>query len=528
MVARLFNSAVMAVMVAGASLFFTQPGEANVLSNAGFESDPAGPNQTILGWTSFGPNGYSETSSASAHSGTNYFKVYQSFNGETNFTGIYQDYISGPGASYSATGWAFNATNDLIAGQNAAWLEVTFRDSSANILALYRSRLITTNALATGGFFKNTWISLPITNQYDLNTYQITNTSETLLAPSGTVFARFQIVFQGDPLYSAGSVYFDDLSFNQTGGSPYGNMNIVWSDEFNSNSINPKIWTYDTGNGGWGNNELENYTSRTNNAFEGGGYLHIIAKAESYEGSSFTSARIKSEGLFSWEYGRIEWRAQLPEGVAFWPALWLLGVDISSIGWPECGEIDVMENNGSYIGTVQGSVHSGSDETGYYSFPGSDSVTSFHTYTLDWTTNAIMFYVDGHLYENQSNWTSSAGSYPFPFNQPFFIIMNLAIGGNYLGNPTIAAIDAGSVFPAELRVDYVRIYQTTDPLRLAVKQTKSGPILSWPANIVCHLEVQTNDPSIGFATNWVTVAAATNQIQIRTSAGGAYYRLASP
>jgi len=302
----------------------------------------------------------------------------------------------------------------------------------------------------------------------------------------------------------------------------------VWSDEFNSNSINPKIWTYDTGNGGWGNNELEYYTSRTNNAFEAGGYLHIIAKDESYEGASYTSARIKSQGLFSCQYGRIEWRAQLPEGVACWPALWLLGDNISSLGWPDCGEIDVMENNGSSLGTVQGSLHSGSDETGYYNFPGNDSAAGFHTYTLDWTTNAIIFYVDGHLYENQSNWTSSAGSYPFPFNQPFFIIMNLAVGGNYLGNPATNAINAGTVFPAELCVDYVRIYQTTDRLRLAVKQTDSGLDLSWPANIVCHLEVQTSQFPAGLGTNWVSIPTAINQILIKPAAGSAYYRLASP
>ena len=526
MIPRLPCFVIMAVLTLGSPVVWASGSNESELSNPGFESVSA--SQSLPGWTAYGPNGYSETSTNIAHSGSNYFKVYQAFNGQTNFTGIYQDYLSGPGAVYAASGWAFSATNDLIAGNNAAWLEVTFRDASANILALYRSALITTNTLAGRSFPKNTWANLVVTNQYDPSTGQKTHSTTALIAPPGTVFARYQVVFQGDPGYSAGSVYVDDLNFSPNGGNPYGNMNIVWSDEFNSNSINPKIWTYDTGNGGWGNNELEDYTSRTNNAFEAGGYLHLIAKSESYGGSSYTSARLKSQGLFSWQYGRIEWRAQMPAGVAFWPALWLLGTNISSIGWPQCGEIDVMENNGSNPGTVQGSLHSGSDETGYFNFIGDDSATNFHTYSLDWTTNAILFSVDGHVYENQSNWTSSAGSYPFPFNQPFFIIMNLAIGGNYLGNPTTSAINAGSNFPAELRVDYVRIYQATDPLRLAVKPAKSGIVLSWPSNIVCHLLVDTNQLVGASATNWVPVPFATNQIQIRPAAASAYYRLATP
>ena len=505
----------------------------NVLSNPGFELDPVGETTVLPSWTAYGGNAYSETSQTRAHSGTNYFKVYQAFNGQVNYTGIYQDYISGPGAVYSADGWAYTLASDRLAGQNAAWIEVTFRDANANVLALYRSALITTNAIANGAFPVNAWLDLPVTNQYNPVSDTITNVSSQLVAPAGTCFLRYQIVFQGDAHYSAGSVYFDDMNLRQVAGAPYGNLNIVWDDEFNSNSVNPAVWTYDTGNGGsnpgWGNNELEYYTRRTNNAFVADGCLHIVARKESANGFSYTSARLKSEGLFSWKYGRIEWRAQLPQGVGCWPALWLLGTNINSIGWPACGEMDVMENNGSNPSTVQGSLHSGSDETGFYNFTGGDTVTNFHTYTLDWTTNAILFYVDGHLYESQTGWGSStANPYPFPFNQPYFLIMNLAIGGNYLGNSTTNQINAGTVFPAEMLLDYVRIYRPTDPLRITVRKSGADLLLSWPSNIVCQVQVQTSLPAAGPGTNWTSLTAAGHQLQVAPGTGSGFYRLLSP
>jgi len=499
----------------------------NVLSNPGFESDPVGQTTTLLGWIAYGGNAFSETSPTLAHGGTNFFKVYQAFNGQVNYTGIYQDYVSGPGASYTADGWAYTISSDVLKGKNTAWIEVTFRDANANILALYRSALITTNTIVTGGLPPNTWTDLPITNQYNPATLTITNTVTQLVAPTGTYFARYQITLQGDPVTSAnGSIYFDDLNLVQTGGMPYGNWNITWSDEFNGAAINPQVWTYDIGNNGWGNSELEYYTSRTNNAFISGGLLHIIAKQESLGGASYTSARMKSQGLYSCRYGRLEWRAKLPSGVGSWPALWLLGTNITSpgTGWPKCGEIDVVENNGSNPGFVQGSLHSGSDETGYYNFFNGDSVTDFHTYTLDWTTNAFLFYVDGHLYQTQTSWTSSAGTYPFPFNQPFFLIMNLAIGGNYVGNPSTNQINAGTVFPAEMLVDYVRLYTPTSPLQIAISPTNAGLLLTWPSNIVCHLQMQTSYP----AGNWVDVTTTTNALPVGPSNTAAFYRLKSP
>ncbi len=506
----------------------------DVLSNPGFESDPMGETMSVAGWAPYGGNVYSESSQTLSHGGTNYLKVFQAFNGQVNYTGVYQDYISSPGAVYAADGWAYTASTDALAGQNVAWIEVSFHDATTtNVLGLYRTASITTNAISGGTFLTNTWVHLAITNQYDPVSFVVTNTSASLVAPAGTVFMRYQVVFQGDAKGSGGSVYFDDLNLNQISGLPYGNMNIVWDDEFNGNSINTNIWSFDLGNGGsnpgWGNNELEYYTSRTNNAFVAGGMLHIVARHESTNGFNYTSARMKSEDLFSFTYGRLEWRAQLPAGVGCWPALWLLGTNITSISWPGCGEVDVVENNGSNPFVEQGSLHSGSDETAIYNFVDGNAVTNFHIYTLDWMTNAFFFYVDGHLYETQTGWGSSTGNpYPYPFNQPFFLLMNLAIGGNYLGNPSQSSINAGTVFPSTMLVDYVRIYRETAPMAITASQTGSNLLLSWPANIMCHLETKTNFAASGPGTNWISVTTTNSQIAIAPTNGSGFYRLVSP
>ena len=304
----------LAVYIGVAALLFAAAGSkaASLLSNPGFESDPGGHNQNLLGWQMFGANVYNETGAAQAHGGTNYFKIYQAFNGAVNYSGIYQDYISGPGAVYSADGWAFTATSDVLAGQNVAWIEVSFRDAAGNMLALYRSALITTNTIATGAFPKNQWNNLPVTNQYNLDSLQPTNAVTKLVAPPGTVFLRYQMMLQGAADFANGSVYFDDLNLVQIGDASYGNMNIVWTDEFSGTNINTNTWTYDFGAGGWGNNEFEYYTNRPTDAFVTNGQLHIVARQQSIGGANYTSARMKSQVLFSSKYGRIEWRAKMP------------------------------------------------------------------------------------------------------------------------------------------------------------------------------------------------------------------------
>ncbi len=165
-----------------------------------------------------------------------------------------------------------------------------------------------------------------------------------------------------------------------------------------------------------------------------------------------------------------------------------------------------------------------------YDFVGSDTVTNFHVYLLEWSTNAINWYVDGHLYESQTNWWSNVGTsastypYPAPFNQPFYILMNLAIGGQYLGNPTTNQINAS--LPGQMVVDYVRVYKQTSPLQIAVARLNGRMLLSWPTNIVCHLQSQTN--SIG--TNWTDLVTSTNPFAVTPASGNTrvFYRLESP
>lgn len=310
------------------------------------------------------------------------------------------------------------------------------------------------------------------------------------------------------------------------------NWNIVWSDEFSGTNINTNTWSFETGNNnGWGNSELEYYTGRAQNAYVSNGVLHIVARRESYSGFNYTSARMKTEGHVTKAYGRFEFRAKLPPGPGFWPALWLLGSNIPTVGWPACGEIDVMENNGSALGKVQGTIHYSSasnnplQSTGYYSFPAGDSVTNFHTYMLEWSTNLILFYVDQQLYETQSTWSSSTGPYPAPFNQPFFIILNLAVGGAYLGNPSVSTINANTVFPGGMQVDYVRILDLTPPFELTVTHSAGNVLLSWPGQIVCHLQMRTS-----FSGPWTDIQTSTNLYAVPSPSGRAavFYRLESP
>lgn len=294
--------------------------------------------------------------------------------------------------------------------------------------------------------------------------------------------------------------------------------NIVWSDEFNGTSINTNIWTYDTGDGGWGNNELETYTSDPQNSYVSNGLLHIVVQ-QTGGGTGYTSARMKTDGLYDTPvYGRFQWRAALPSGTGMWPALWMLGSDFDYIGWPTCGEIDVVENDGATPTWVQGSLHSNSGgPTAIYDLPGGESTTNFHIYEMDWTPTNIQWLVDGQLYETQS-----IGA---PFNAPFFFLMNVAVGGNYVNNPTTDQINAGTVFPQQMLVDYVRVLELTEPLAITVAPASFGYALTWPTNIVCHLQVQTNS----LTGKWTDLPAATSPyFVIPGPTQSVFYRLESP
>jgi uncharacterized protein (TIGR03437 family) len=254
---------------------------------------------------------------------------------------------------------------------------------------------------------------------------------------------------------------------------------LVWSDEFNGTAgspPDPTKWNYDLGGGGWGNGEAETYTNSTQNAFQdGSGNLVIRAIRDS--NGNYTSARLQtgSPGASthttdgSWQYGLVEARIKLPFGHGVWPAFWMLGENIGTVSWPACGEVDIMENFGTYgsvndtsinNGTAHGPVATGSSSD--YSAGGRDTLPfgetvsdDYHVYAIQWSANSVAFYVDGVLYYTAVPSSVPAGQWVF--NNPFFILLNLAIGGNstFLGTP-----DPNSPFPnQDMLVDYVRVYQ---------------------------------------------------------------------
>ena len=225
------------------------------------------------------------------------------------------------------------------------------------------------------------------------------------------------------------------------------NWVLVWSDDFNF--IDQSKWNYDIGAGGWGNNELEYNTNESKNSFISNGNLVIQALKE---GNSYTSARMNTKNKWSIKYGKFEIRAKLPYGKGIWPAFWMLGDDINQVGWPACGEIDIMEFIGKDPNHVHASIHGpGYDFTqSYYSQNGFSN--DFHTYTVDWQPDKMRFYVDGNLF--YTVYPSMAQAKNWPFNQNFFIILNLAVGGNWPGNP-----DQSTTFPQQFIIDYLRVWE---------------------------------------------------------------------
>lgn len=235
---------------------------------------------------------------------------------------------------------------------------------------------------------------------------------------------------------------------------------LVWSDEFNTGTRpDTSKWVYNigTGSNGWGNNEAQYYTGDSTNARIENGNLIIEARKESKGGKNYTSARMITQGKASWTYGRMEIRAKLPKGVGTWPAIWMLGDNINTVGWPTCGEIDIMEHVGKEQDMVLWSTHSklnnwslGTQKTNKATIEGVSD--AFHVYKIEWSKDYIQFFVDDKLCYTSPN--EGKGSDYYPFNSPQFLLLNLAIGGN-LGGPTIN----DAIFPCRMEVDYVRVYQ---------------------------------------------------------------------
>lgn len=237
---------------------------------------------------------------------------------------------------------------------------------------------------------------------------------------------------------------------------------LVWADEFDKSGLPDSTkWGYDAGGNGWGNNELQFYTTRrSENARTEGGKLIIEARKETYQNRGYTSARLLTKNTATWTYGRIEAYAKLPKGRGTWPAVWMLGTNIAAAGWPRCGEIDIMEHVGFDEGVVHGTIHSdaynhvkGTQKGGQTSLQ--DVTTAFHLYAIEWTADQIDFFIDNTKYYSVSRSVLGSSEAQWPFSQPFFLILNVAVGGNWGGQKGVDE----TIWPQRMEVDYVRVYQ---------------------------------------------------------------------
>jgi beta-glucanase (GH16 family) len=243
-------------------------------------------------------------------------------------------------------------------------------------------------------------------------------------------------------------------------------FDLVWHDEFEGSALpDPENWVHEVNGHGGGNNELQYYTDRIHNAFIENGTLIIRAFKETYTGTDgtrgYTSARLVTRGRHDWKYGRFEIRARLPEGQGLWPAIWMMPSESVYGGWAASGEIDIMEYLGHDPGRVYGTLHyGGSSPRNVHT--GSDFVlkggasfhSGFHVFAVEWDSASISWFVDDSLYQTQSSWYSTGGGFPAPFDQKFYLILNVAVGGSWPGSP-----DESTIFPQEMAVDYVRVFQ---------------------------------------------------------------------
>jgi len=259
-----------------------------------------------------------------------------------------------------------------------------------------------------------------------------------------------------------------------------GGYELVWEDEFDDIFVNPANWEFMIGDGsqfgipGWGNNELQYYTNRPINVSTQNGELLINAQRENFNGKDYTSARIRTAGLFSFQYGRVEARIKLPVGEGLWPAFWMMPEDSVYGGWPLSGEIDIMEasTDGQW---VSGAIHYGDPHQYISQGTGGSFGNSYHVYSVEWEPEQVRWYIDGQLFfsANQNQWFTSAapGDPNAPFDQPFHILLNMAVGGNFVQDPT-----PGSQFPKTMKVDWVRVYQQQQTPFLGVSHPVPGQV----------------------------------------------------
>jgi len=313
--------------------------------------------------------------------------------------------------------------------------------------------------------------------------------SGTLTIPAGKVQAILDVPIKGDPTNlrrnnirftlqltkpvgctigtttATGTILTEDGTYLPTDNSGYTTPNsypgytLAWSDEFSGTGIDLNAWNQEIGNNnGWGNNELEYYTNSAKNNFVSNGNLIIEARKEPMGGFNYSSSRMTTQNKKSFKFGRIDIRAKLPVSKGMWPALWMLGSNISSVNWPACGEMDIMELIGTYPGRVSATMHWKNSSGAHaskgtnYTLPSGDFSQQFHVFSMVWVQDLIKCYIDDNLYLTVSSADVGASNYPFNANQ--FFIFNVAVGGDWPGPP-----DATTSFPQRMYVDYVRVFQ---------------------------------------------------------------------
>jgi len=258
---------------------------------------------------------------------------------------------------------------------------------------------------------------------------------------------------------------------------------LVWADEFDGDSIDQSKWNFDIGQGvwGWGNNELQYYTQSISNIGIDTGYLRISAKNENFGPANYTSAKITTKDLYEFKYGRVEARIKVPMGQGLWPAFWMLGSNIDDVSWPQCGEIDIMEHVNNET-VIHGTHHYNNNGHTYYGGSTPFSGSDFHVYRIDWTPSHIKWYLDGNLYFTANIGAGSISKEEF--HEPFYMILNLAVGGNWPGSP-----DSSTPFPSLLLVDYVRVYQNN----LSLDQSQLSSLNVFPNPSKTNITFEYND-----------------------------------
>ena len=457
-----------------------------VIENGGFEVGPFNGNLANgypTGWLGWGTNGWH-------HADTGYKIGAYGMAIWANDTGLYQSIDVAEGQTMAVSGKMIYSASEILVNKNAV-IEVEFWSSSALLSEVQVGTLTPSDTAATWYTYSDTltvpsgatearlliftaaaangistgkafWDDLVVgmgstINEPDLNGDDKINMADLALLSSawGTESSNYNLSGENDieleDVVAMAGEWLDELP-------TYPGYKLLWSDEFNGTQIDSAVWSHEIGDNGWGNNEWEYYTNSSENSYVDNGSLVIVARKD-HLGHDYTSARMNTYGKQSFKYGRLEARIKLPEGGnGIWPAFWMLGDSIATTSWPGCGEIDILEavngfdfvNAALHYGTYDPYIHDYSSAS-YY--PAEDVSDGYHVYAIEWKENQIRWYYDNVNYYRTSSWWNG-DDYPAPFNQNFFFILNIAVGGNWPGYP-----DETTPFPQYMYVDYVRAYE---------------------------------------------------------------------